>query len=68
LDSQRFYGTFTTLPADAIGSCPVSNCTSPTIMFRGQQYANAFAEDATAIYWTTPAGTGAGFTVWKGAK
>jgi hypothetical protein len=68
MDNQKFYGTFTTLPTDAIGSCAVSNCASPTILFRGQASANAFTQDATAIYWTTPNTTGAGFTVWKGAK
>jgi hypothetical protein len=68
MDDQNFYGTFTTLPGDAVGICPVSNCTSPAILFRGQQSANGFTQDSTAIYWTTPPTTGSGFTVWKGAK
>ena len=68
MDDQNLYGTFTTLPGDAIGICPISNCTSPAVLFRGQQYANGFTQDSTAIYWTTPSATGGGFTVWKGAK
>ena len=68
MDNQNFYGTFTTLPNDAVGICPTSNCTDPAILFRGQQYANAFTQDSTAIYWTVPSSTGAGFSVWKGAK
>ena len=54
-------------PSDAIGKCSVSNCSNPTILFRGQQGANTFTQDATAIYWTTSV-TNNGYTVWKGAK
>jgi hypothetical protein len=68
MDNQNFYGTFSTLPGDAIGICSTSNCTSPATLFRGQQYANAFTQDSTAIYWTVPSSTGGGFSVWKGAK
>ena len=68
VDNQKFYGTFSTLPSDAIASCSVSNCTNPTAMFRGQSGAYGFAEDSTAIYWTTNATAGNGFNVWKGAK
>lgn len=46
---------------------PLSNCSGPTILFRGQSNAYPFAQDATAIYWTTFV-TNNGFTVWKGAK
>lgn len=67
MDNQTFYGTFSGLPADAIGKCPLSNCSNPTTMFRGQQGANSFTEDATAIYWTTSV-TNNGYIVWKGAK
>ena len=66
--ADNFYGAFTTLPADAIGMCPLSNCTNPSILFRGQQNARAFTQDASAIYWATRSATGDGFTVWKGAK
>jgi hypothetical protein len=68
MDSQTFYGELTTLPADAIGTCPLSNCTNPSILFRGQENAHAFTQDSTAIYWSTNSATGDGFTVWKGAK
>lgn len=68
MDDLNFYGTFTTLPGDAVGICPISNCTSPAILFRGQQSAYGFTQDSTAIYWNTPAATGSGVTVWKGAK
>ena len=67
MDNQTFYGTFSGLPADAIGKCPLSNCSNPTTMFRGQQGANSFTQDATALYWTTSV-TNNGYTVWKGAK
>ena len=68
MDADRFYGAFTTLPVDALGMCPLSNCTNPSTLFRGQQNAHAFTQDSTAIYWTTRLATGDGFTVWKGAK
>ncbi len=58
VDQTNFYGSLsnsTTVPSDAIVKCPLSNCTSPTIMTRGQANANYFADDATAIYWTTSA-------------
>ena len=67
IDNQNLYGTFSTLPSDAIGKCPLSNCANPTIMFRGQQGAGPFTQDSTAIYWTTSV-TNNGYTVWKGAK
>jgi hypothetical protein len=67
MDSQNFYGVFSGLPSDAIGTCPVSNCTNPTILFRGQQGAGAFTQDASAIYWTTSV-TNSGYTVWEAAK
>jgi hypothetical protein len=68
MDAQNIYGAFTTLPVDAIGTCPLSNCANPSLLFRGQQSAGTFTQDATAVYWTTPAAVGGGFTVWKGAK
>ena len=67
MDTQNFYGGFSTLPSDAIGKCSVSNCSNPTVLFRGQQGATTFTQDATAIYWTTSV-TNNGYTVWKGAK
>ena len=68
MDSQNLYGGLTTLPTDAIGTCPLSNCANPSILFRGQENAHAFTQDSTAIYWSTNSATGDGFTVWKGAK
>jgi hypothetical protein len=71
-NSTFFYGTTTgnsDIPPDAIVRCPLPVCGAPTVLFRGQQQAALFGQDATAIYWTT-AGSGAsgGFTVWKAAK
>lgn len=68
IDNQSLYGAFTTLPADAIGVCSLSNCANPSILFRGQQNSHAFTQDSTAIYWSTVSSTGIGFTVWKGEK
>jgi hypothetical protein len=57
------------VPADAIVTCPLANCTSPTILFRGQANASSFGEDSKAVYWTTNAFTQTqGFSVWKAAK
>jgi hypothetical protein len=67
MDSQNFYGVFSTLPSDAIGKCSASSCSNPTSIFRGQQGAQTFTQDATAIYWTTSV-TNNGYIVWKGAK
>ena len=72
VDQTHFYGALSgssTVPADAVVACPLSNCSSPTIIARGQANANYFADDATAIYWMTSAETStAGFSVWKAAK
>jgi hypothetical protein len=68
LDSATFYGFFSTLPADAVGKCPATNCTQPTAIARGQQAAQAFAQDQTAIYWMTPDFATFTFSVWKLAK
>ena len=55
-----------TVPTDAVVKCPLSNCSSPAIVARGQGNANYFAVDATAIYWTT-SGTSS-TALWKTAK
>ncbi len=72
IDQTTFYGTIesdSAVPNDAIVSCPVSGCATPTILFRGQASPAAFAADATAIYWTTNAFTQTqGFSIWKAAK
>lgn len=72
VDSTNFYGSLSnsaTVPGDAIVKCPLSNCASPAIVTRGQANANYFADDATAIYWTTSGTTSTeGFSVWKLAK
>lgn len=72
LDSTSFYGTVSNdvdIPDDAIVRCPRSGCTAPTLLVRGQAAANYFAQDATALYWTTNAQTSAlGFSIWKMAK
>lgn len=68
IDAQNVYGSFGTLPADAIGRCPLSNCSNPTTIIRNQSFANSFAQDATAIYWATAAPVNIGFFVWKAAK
>ena len=67
LDQTTFYGTLSSsaVPSDAIVKCPLGNCSSPTVIARGQASANSFAADATAIYWTTSGQTGA---LWKAAK
>lgn len=72
IDQTTFYGSVssaTNVPSDAVVKCPLSNCSSPTIISRGQANANYFADDATAIYWTTSAQTSTqGFSIWKAAK
>jgi hypothetical protein len=67
VDQTAFYGTLwmTTVPSDAVVKCALPACSSPTIIARGQGSANDFAQDATAIYWTTSGQTGA---LWKAAK
>jgi hypothetical protein len=69
IDSNTFYGSVsnaTNVPTDAVVKCPTSNCSSPTIIARGQGLANYFAADSTAIYWTTSGTTAT--AVWKLAK
>lgn len=71
IDATNFFGSLSgsTVPADALITCPLSDCSSPTIISRGQANASYFADDATAIYWTTNAQTTTqGFSVWKAAK
>jgi hypothetical protein len=73
LDQQSFYGTVVSspsIPADAIVQCPVTNCSSPTVLFTGQPSAASFIQHANSFYWTTPgpSGGGSGFYVWKSAK
>ncbi len=67
VDQSAFYGTLamTTVPFDAVVACPLPTCSSPAIIARGQAGANGFAQDATAVYWTTSGQTGA---LWKAAK
>ena len=70
IDQTTFYGSISeassTIPSDAVVKCPLTNCSSPTIIARGQASAGFFADDATAIYWTTSGQTGA--ALWKAAK
>ena len=70
IDQTTFYGSISqassTVPADAVVKCPLTNCSSPTIVARGQSGAGFFADDATAIYWTTSGQAGA--ALWKAAK
>jgi hypothetical protein len=72
IDQAHFYGTISnsaTIPMDAIVTCPLTACTKPTILARGQAAANYFNQDARAIYWTTNAQTSTqGFSIWKAAK
>jgi len=71
IDQMRFYGTISnsSIPNDAVVTCLLSSCLTPTIIARGQANANYFTDDATAIYWTTSAQTSSqGFSVWKAAK
>jgi hypothetical protein len=68
LDQTNFYGTISsssTIPSDALIRCPLANCSSPTIIARGQSSANYFAADTTAVYYTTSGTTAA---LWKVAK
>jgi hypothetical protein len=71
LDDAYFYGGVqfsAAIPTDAIVRCPVTGCQTPKVLYRGQP-AQFFAQDETAIYWTTAnASSGDGFTVWKAAK
>ncbi|MEO7034361.1 MAG: hypothetical protein ABI548_10730 [Polyangiaceae bacterium] len=72
LDSTSFYGPISSaaaIPNDAIVRCPRTGCTTPTILVRGQANPNYFAQDATALYWTTDSLTSTlGFSIWKLAK
>jgi hypothetical protein len=72
IDETNFYGTVmlnSTVPSDALISCPLTDCTVPTIISRGQAGAANFVQDSSAIYWTTPNTTNnQGFSVWKAAK
>src|SRR6476646_3765276 len=71
IDGSTYYGTVSNssnanIPQDAVITCPLSNCSSPTILARGQGNANYFTTDATAVYWTTSGATAT--AVWKLAK
>lgn len=70
IDQTTFYGSISeassTVPADAVVKCPLTNCSSPTIVARGQAGAGFFTDDATAIYWITSGQAGA--ALWKAAK
>jgi hypothetical protein len=68
MDNQNFYGLFQGLPSDAVGRCPVANCVSPTVMVRGQQIPMVFAQDSTAVYWSSSNDVTKAFTIWKVAK
>ncbi len=67
VDDTDFYGTLSLapIPSDAMVKCPLTNCSSPAIMARGQAGADHFSQDATAIYWTT---SGQATALWKLAK
>jgi hypothetical protein len=68
IDETSFYGTLIdgAVPSDAVVRCPLSACTTPTVLFRGQASATNFADDANAFYWTTSGSQG--FSIWKAAK
>ena len=55
------------IPPDAVIKCPLSNCSAPTIITRGQPGAMNFADDGTAIYWTA-SGQASNVAIWKVAK
>jgi len=68
LDQTTFYGVIegnSAIP-DAVIKCPLANCSAPTIIAPGQRGAN-FADDDTAIYWTT-FGQASNVAIWKAAK
>ena len=69
LDQTTFYGTVrsSSIPEDAVIKCPISDCSTPTIVTRGQANASNFADDGTAIYWTTN-GQASNVAIWKDAK
>jgi hypothetical protein len=70
LDQMTFYGTVwanPNIPQDAVIKCPLSDCSSPTIVARGQAMANNFAQDGVAVYWTTT-GQASNVAIWKVAK
>jgi hypothetical protein len=69
LDQTSFYGAIrsnSSIPEDAVVECPLTDCSAPTILARGQTAAN-FANDLTAVYWTT-SGQASNVAIWKVAK
>jgi hypothetical protein len=70
IDQTTFYGELrgsSAVPEDAVIKCPLSDCSMPTIIARGQANASTFADDETAIYWTTT-GQASTVAIWKAAK
>ena len=70
IDQTTFYGALranSAVPEDALIKCPLSDCSTPTIITRGQASASNFADDGTAIYWTT-SGQASNVAIWKVAK
>jgi len=67
MDSSSYYGVLSGSATDVISKCPAGSCSNPIILFRGQTNPHAFAQDATAIYWSSDA-QGGGSGIWKAAK
>jgi len=70
IDQTTFYGELrgnSAVPQDAVIKCPLSDCSKPTIIARGQANATTFADDGSAIYWTTT-GQASNIAIWKAAK
>jgi hypothetical protein len=71
VDDTSFYGVIqdsATLPSDALIRCPLTGCSSPVLLGRGQATAQNFAQDATSVYWTVNSTTSIGFSIWKVVK
>ena len=70
IDQTTLYGELrgnSAVPEDAVIKCPLSDCSKPTIIARGQANASTFADDGSAIYWTTT-GQASSIAIWKAAK
>jgi hypothetical protein len=70
IDQTTFYGELrgnSAVPEDAVIKCPLSDCSTPTVVTSGQANASNFADDGTAIYWTT-SGQASTVAIWKAAK
>ena len=70
LDATDFYGAIrgdSSIPTNSVIRCPLSSdCSAPIVIAQGQNGTN-FADDGSAIYWTTT-GLASNVAIWKIAK